>query len=197
MKWYAVVNGKEGNKIYKDWNTCERNVKGISGAKFKKFNNENDAKKFIENGSRVDDREPSVIAYVDGSFNESTNSYGYGLVIVAGDVVLHTAKGSGCNPEITSQRNVAGEIFGALHAVKYAKDNQIPELTIAYDYKGIECWVTKEWRANTPLTKAYGEAINIEMSKNLYIKFKKVKAHSGNKFNEQADYLAKQAVGIA
>lgn len=199
MKCYAVVGGREGNKIYKDWQSCERNVKGVSGAKFKKFTNEEEANKFISATSSNDTSisTSDVVAYVDGSFNSKTGSYGYGLVIVKGDKVLHTSNGSGSNQSMASQRNVVGEILGALHAVAYARENNINDITIAYDYKGIECWVTGEWTANNNLTQSYSKAMRQEIANKLNIKFKKVKAHSGNKFNEQADYLAKQSIGIA
>ena len=38
--------------------------------------------------------------------------------------------------------NVAGEIEAAKFVMWYAVDKKIPEITIFYDYEGIESWVT-------------------------------------------------------
>lgn len=48
MSFYAVKCGDKPG-IYKTWNECKKQVNGIKGAKYKKFNNINDAKKFIDN----------------------------------------------------------------------------------------------------------------------------------------------------
>ena len=50
--FYAVARGRLPG-IYKTWPECEHHVKGYSGAKFKKFNKENDAKTFIRSFSSV------------------------------------------------------------------------------------------------------------------------------------------------
>ena len=60
--------------------------------------------------------------------------------------------GSGANPEMASMRNVAGEIEGAMAAISYAEQNGIQELTIYYDYIGIENWPTGKWNANEKLS---------------------------------------------
>ena len=60
---------------------------------------------------------------------------------------------------------------------------------------GIEKWATGEWKANkcgTKMYKAYFDSIKDRLS----VVFYKVKAHSGNEYNEEADRLAKNALGI-
>ena len=69
------------------------------------------------------------------------------------------------------------------------------DLLIYYDYEGIEKWCSGEWKANKEGTIYYRQFC-IEAMKKINISFKKVKAHSGNKYNDMADKLAKQAVFI-
>lgn len=92
-------------------------------------------------------------------------------------------------------RNVSGEILGSLRAMKYAKENNYNEITIYYDYEGIEKWANGLWKANKEGTIKYQQMVK-EYRKNLKINFVKVLAHSGNYYNDRADMLAKKAVGI-
>ena len=68
-------------------------------------------------------------------------------------------------------------------------------LFLHYDYAGIEYWAKGEWKRNTLLTKSYKEIYD-KYKKNLEVHFVKVKAHSGDHYNEMADQLAKKSVGI-
>ena len=140
--------------------------------------------------------EHGLIAYVDGSFNAKKKVYGYGAVLIDGQQVIKRLYGHGDNEECISSRNVAGEIFGALAAVKYAVEHpEYDGIVIYYDYIGIEKWAIGEWKANKKLTQYYADKM-AKYRKQLPIVFMKVEAHTGDFYNEQADQLAKKAVGI-
>lgn len=61
-KFYAVVNGRSTG-IYEDWESCEKNVKGYSNAKYKGFNKKSDAINYLENGGR--DTESAENSFLD------------------------------------------------------------------------------------------------------------------------------------
>lgn len=46
-KIYAVKKGKQIGLFY-NWNECKDAIEGYSGAKYKSFSNEEDAKKYLE-----------------------------------------------------------------------------------------------------------------------------------------------------
>ena len=79
-------------------------------------------------------------------------------------------------------------------AIKKAIELGLPEVTIYYDYMGIEMWATGAWKCNKKGTAAYRDYVALARDA-IHIHFAKVKGHSGIDGNEEADLLAKQAVG--
>ena len=72
MNYYAVAIGKEPG-IYSSWNECENQVKGFKGAKFKKFNNEDEAKHFIHSYSNATNEsiDQDYYVYTDGACSKN------------------------------------------------------------------------------------------------------------------------------
>ena len=139
-------------------------------------------------------------AYVDGSYNIETKRFSYGIVFFTGRInpdgtpeEFHLSK-SFANPELAEMRNVAGEIMGAAQAMKSAKEAGIKSITIHHDYEGIAKWCTGEWKAKKVWTKKY-KAFYDDIIKDLDVEFVKVKGHSGDKYNDLADKLAREALG--
>lgn len=138
-------------------------------------------------------KEDCAIAYVDGSYNEKINAYGYGVVFFFRELKLRFNGPS--VDKFSSHRNVAGEVKASLKAMEFALENKCKRLDLYYDYTGIYHWAVGDWKRNNDFTKGYYEKAQKYM-KDLEVKFHKVEAHSGNKYNEEADGLAKEAVGI-
>ena len=65
--------------------------------------------------------------------------YSYGVVILHNNKVIELS-GKYNNKENLSMRNVAGELLGAIEAMKWALSNRIKDINIYYDYEGIERW---------------------------------------------------------
>lgn len=204
-KYYAVKKGKIPG-IYLSWNDCKAMVDGYQGAVYKSFKTIEEAEKFITgekiiSGMKASGKNTSesgeicsTYAFVDGSFNKATHTYGYGGFLVT-DNEKYVLQGADNDAEMATMRNVAGEIKGAEAAVKKAIELGIKELVIYYDYMGIEMWATGAWKRNKAGTIAYHDYI-MSVREQIKLTFVKVKGHSGVEGNEEADKLAKQAVGI-
>lgn len=136
---------------------------------------------------------PKTYAFVDGSYNAATGVYGYGGFLVH-DGRKEVLQGAGDEPEMASMRNVAGEVLGSMAAVEKAVELGLTELTVYYDYMGIEMWATGAWKRNKAGTIAYHDYI-VSVREKIQLHFVKVKGHSGVEGNEEADRLAKEAVG--
>lgn len=134
-----------------------------------------------------------MIAYVDGSFEVSLGKYSYGCVFLTPDGEVTKKSGSGTDPQGVKIRNVAGEMLGAMTAVRWALEQGYASIEIRYDYEGIEKWVTGAWRAKMELTQKYAAYMQNCAGK-IRIAFRKVAAHTGDYYNEEADQLAKKAL---
>lgn len=203
-KVYAVRKGLETG-LFQTWAQCQKQVIGFSGAEYKSFKTLKEAEDYLAGASSqeeaqvflTDDSNPStdtIVAYVDGSYDVKTHQYGSGVVILwKREKMTFSFKGD--TPELADMRNVAGEIIGAQKAMEFAIENKAEKVVIYYDYEGIEKWCTGAWRAKKEGTQMYARAYK-EMAEKIKIEFVKVRAHTGDKYNEEADILAKSAINL-
>ena len=198
MKFYAVKKGRTTG-IYNSWDECKKQVLGFENALFKSFDSYEEAESYMNkeplqesDGSEADSL--TVYAFTDGSFNQETGFFGYGGFLINGDE-KYILQGKSNDEDLASMRNVAGELLGAQSAIQEAMNQGLPEITIFYDYLGIEMWATGEWKRNKQGTQDYYDFIQ-KAKETIDIHFMKVKGHANIEGNEEADRLAKEAVGI-
>lgn len=218
-KFYAVKVGRVPG-VYHTWEECQPLVYQFEGAVYKSFPTEAEALAYlngeslpvVENGEnkppRVRKREKkkeedapypvppdTLVAFVDGSFDVQSGRYGYGCVLLTPDGQELTENGAGDHPEAVTARNVAGELRATLVALRRAEEMGYRSVRICHDYTGIAAWFRGEWRANSFVAREYVAAAEAYRGV-LNVTFEKIAAHTGVKYNEMADRLAKQAIGI-
>lgn len=191
-KFYGVKQGRI-NGVFKTWEECKQQIHGYKGAIYKGFDNLEDARAFVL-GEEPPQFKDGAVAYVDGSYNLKTKIYSCGVVILYKGEEIKINKAYD-NENMVTMRNVAGEIMGAVEAMKWAIKNKVEGIHIYYDYRGIECWCTGEWKTTKTGTLAYADFYQ-KASQLIKIDFHKVQGHSGDKYNDMADALAKEAAGM-
>ena len=204
-KYYAVRVGRNIG-VYLNWSEAEKQVKGFKGAEYKSFTNEQEANDYInkfntqlettaleQGDENLHTNLNTIDAYVDGSYDAVKRMYSYGIVLVKNGEIIEKHWLSDDDERYVESFQIAGEVFGALKAIELAKAQKYEMITIYYDYMGIEKWATREWKAKKNVSTDYILLFD-QVSNGIKVNFQKVKAHSGNEFNEIVDQLAKRAL---
>ncbi|WP_029267602.1 ribonuclease H1 domain-containing protein [Virgibacillus alimentarius] len=198
-KYYAVRKGRKTG-IFRSWSECKKQVDGFKGAKHKSFGSEEEAKAYL-NEKKVSENlvdknvmdSNTIEIYVDGSYDQDYRVLGYGCIMVKNSRIFHTIESAVRANGLEDTWNIAAEVSAALEGVKWAIDNNYKKIYLYYDYTGIENFADGSWTPTTEITTDYTNDIK-EYQKEIDIEFIKVKAHSGNFYNEMVDDLAKKAV---
>lgn len=194
-KFYAIKRGRRTG-VFRTWEECSKNVSGYPNAVYKSFSNINDAKNYLYDNTGESNRlgVAELSAYIDGSYDNNLKKYSYAVIMFHNGKRMEYSR-SESEEELVKLRNVAGELKAAMYVMEYALNNSIKSVDLFYDYIGIEMWATAKWKANHPFTIQYS-SFSKKILDTVDIKFIKIKSHSGNKYNEEVDFLAKEAIHI-
>lgn len=202
VKFYAIKRGYTTG-IFTDWNVCKQYVIGYPNAKYKSFPTMSDANTYLNNLKmestdlehtflKSSNGENKYVIYTDGSCVGNTG--GYGIVIVKDEIIVDEYQGK----VPTKSTNNIAELYAVLQSLKMIDLND--EVIIRTDSKYvIGCltnWINR-WKVNGFLTSK-GKPIENkeliveihELLKEKHVIFEHVFGHTGNIFNERADYLA-------
>jgi ribonuclease HI len=130
--------------------------------------------------------------YVDGSY--ISGATGFGAVILKDGAVVAELCGPVAATDVNGTRQVAGELRAVEEGLCWCRQHQVTEVEIFYDYYGVEKWATGAWKTNQSLTQGYARAVR---ESGVRTRWRKVAAHTGNRWNERADQLAKQGARAA
>lgn len=189
---------EEEAKAFIDFKNAKKSTKNADSKSVKNNTTSFDSQKEISELSDIyeliDNQNDVLVAFVDGSYNVTTKKIGLGALIFTKDNETQVSDGF-YDEELSTMRNVAGEIKASETVFDYAIEHNIKTAHIFYDYLGIEKWCTGEWKTNKQGTLAYKKKYDI-IQPVLNVVFHKVKAHSNNQYNDIADTLAKKGSGI-
>ena len=188
QKYYAIKTPNE-SKIVMTWAECEKLTHGVKGVLFKSFGSRAEAEAWI---SGMEAPVPDGIrVFVDGSFSPDFPKSGWAFVVTENDVEI--ARGSGITAFDAESRNIDGEVMASFQAMRWLDSNDKTG-TICHDYEGIARWAKGEWQAKSNIAKRYVAAAQPYLHRGC---FEKVEAHTGVKWNELVDKLAKEAIARA
>lgn len=216
---YAVYSGydKEKNKIvtqsiYNSWKEVKEVVDKVSKKDYgvapiyKKVHSVEEAKSFFDeclqkdslrNKSHIDFPKDTFHLFTDGSFSKELEKYSSGLVLLQGEKVLLEYKLASKDNLYKEYYQIPGELKAVILGLKLVTQHFKPKhIVIYHDYMGVKCHATGEWDRDNKLSEDYYKWYQdfIEEHEHIHIEFIKVDAHKGNKYNERADELAKEAL---
>jgi len=198
-----ATNEKVENLIVDTWAECQKYIKGVKGAKYKSFEDINEAKKFLSDGDGMlkkgKDSYPMdcLHIYVDGSYNITTEKYAYALVAVKNNIVEYIENGKSEDNSNKSIRQIAGELEATVRGVEYALRENEKKVVIFHDYAGIAHHATGFWERKEQSSINYYNKMRSFMDKGIEVIFVKVDSHTGDLYNEIADEKCKEALSIA
>ena len=199
MKYYAVKVGRTTG-IFDNWNDCGKSINGFSGAVFASFPTMEEAQAYLDGtdlwGNKIaeDTRNGYVVAFCDGSFDKVANRYSFGVLLIDLNGKETSICGHGANDKYLATHNIIGEIFGVINALDWAVSNGFEKIKIYHDYEGLSKWVSGEWSANSEVAKMFTAIYRNKFEGVVDVVFEHVTGHSNNKYNDQADELAKSAL---
>lgn len=197
--YYAVKKGKVCG-IFESWDECQKVISGVSSPDFKGFRTLEEAQAYLNDENiywkqvEQDISNGYVVAYTDGSFNESTNEYSYGICIFDLDRNEINLCSKLSYAAFLESRNISGEIFGVITALDWAVSNGYEKIKIYHDLEGVSKWATGEYSANSEVAKYYKKVLSERFDTCIKYEFVKVPGHSNNPYNEKADRLANSAL---
>jgi ribonuclease H-related protein len=144
------------------------------------LNNIADKNIYINKGFEID---------VDGSYRNGITSYG--VVIRKDGKKIKELSGTLDPSEVEGSHQVAGEIRAVKEAVSWCRENKINDVTLYYDYNGLEKWAKGKWKTKKNVSRDYADFMKTDKIK---IKWVKIESHTGKKWNEYADRLAMEAI---
>ena len=188
QKFYAIKSPNE-SKIVMTWAECEKLTHGVKGVLFKSFGSRAEAEAWI---SGMEAPVPDGIrVFVDGSFSPNFPKSGWAFVVTENDKEI--ARGSGITAFDAESRNIDGEVMASFQAMRWLDANDKSGV-ICHDYEGIARWAKGEWQAKSNIAKRYVAAAQPYLHR---VSFEKIEAHTGVKWNELVDKLAKEAIARA
>lgn len=143
--------------------------------------------------------------YTDGSYSDAdpNNTYGGVILLNANDEVIFGQRYVTDKKSFTISRNVGGELVAAMFGMGAATagisaiqgtDDAMCDLEVYYDYMGVEKFIqgSPKWRAIKECSMLYVGVVDSIKKRypHVNLKFRKVKAHSGNMYNEMVDRIA-------
>ena len=135
----------------------------------------------------------NIILYTDGSSRGNPGPGGYGAILLWGNHRKELSQGY----KLTTNNRM--ELMAVIEGIKAIKKTNIP-ITVFSDSQYVVNAVEKGWLQNWIKTNFKGDKKNpdlwrayYELAKNFTIRFKWVKGHADNPYNNRCDELATAA----
>ena len=154
----------------------------------------------VDNFTNSIKKDVTVVVYLDGSVDEEKRNTIEEEIKKTNNIASMEFKSKEKTAEEFKNES---EVIGSFLETLGENENplldsymiKVKDISIFYDYAGIKAWAVGEWKRNKKGTTEYYNYIT-SVRDSINIRFVKVRGHSGVEGNEEADRLAKRAVGL-
>lgn len=203
-KVYAVKQGRKTG-LFSTWNECEKQVKGYTGAKFKSFATEQEARSWLEGSTLATEKKSNVSSestadytiYTDGSCLRNPDGPGGWAAVILKNASKEITELHGGAPSTTNNRMEMSAAVAALSHIESSSsvalytDSQY--LKNAFTKHWIHNWKRNGWKTSTG-DNVKNKDLWLELDalfQKHQVDFHWVKGHVGITENERCDQLAK------
>ena len=137
----------------------------------------------------------TAIIYCDGSFDPYRKIGGYGVVALLNGI----KEFSECSNQAYS--SLRAELLGVIRAIEVfgPKSNRLQIFTdskvvVECATVNIKKWIDQNWQKDIKNKDLWLKVYSLMQQ--YLIEWTWVKSHSGNQYNDRADFLAKQSIGV-
>jgi ribonuclease HI len=192
-KHYAARSPQDG-AVFVTWEACQAWMSQHKGSKGKSFSSFDEAQAFADGRTPPESLDAAIpngwTVYVDGSFSPKSPYAGWGWVLLIDREWKYERSGKTPIPALS--RNIDGELYATVDAIRTLA-SKCETLNICHDYEGIEAWATGRWKAKSEIALRYIEVLQ-DLKSQVKLRFHKIDAHTGDRWNEKADELAKRGL---
>ncbi|MCJ8223667.1 viroplasmin family protein [Bacillus paralicheniformis] len=194
---FYLVSSSKVHGIFTDLSLVKQLVHNATDVVIEKYKTQKEAEERLNEIGEVREKGTgSASVYVDGSYNASTHLSGYGFVISFQGKIVYEEKGASlCHNDL---KHVNGEIEAVINGIMKSIELGFKKVVIYYDFMGTSLWALRGSRSKKSDIVFVADQYKafVERARNyIDISFIKLKSHSGDYFNDRADFLAKQGAG--
>lgn len=133
-----------------------------------------------------------TVIFSDGSVSSDRQQYGCGVVIISPDGGTQKLTFSGEDRRFLDSGATAGELIAAIHALNFLMIMGVKNVSIFHDAESVATVPKATSKPRKELTRFYKKTMREKILPNMEVSFIHVTSHTGHRFNEMADRLAKQ-----
>ena len=122
MKFYAYFISEDEKGIVKNWQECERKVKGMPGARYRSFSSEEEAEQWVKGGARYEEKGYRASTLKKGVYFDAGTGRGMGLI----EIKVTDEKGASLLSKVFSPSHITR--FGTYVITRRSATNNYGEL---------------------------------------------------------------------
>lgn len=161
-KIYAIAYPAKYRGIYLSWLQVVYRIGDKESRRFKSFTSLDEANAWLDKEAPLPNSRGDILdapfvgtrVFIAGAYDNITDTYSGGCYFLD-QLDQQTLSVCGHKAKYSRSHEAAGEIMAACRAIKAADKHKLKDLTIVYEFIGVEKWYTGEWQAKSAIAKHY------------------------------------------